>query len=406
MPSRAGLISRYLWPLVVAALPLALLVSSLVTFREFQEMKQVYLRNQAALIAGRLETLPPERFTEGLESLAAEEPSVVDIRVFTREEKSPESAVIEPIWRGQELFKVQELRVDGEGIFRVYVPFHWRSELRVARIDLAVSAADSLVAHARHNVLIASVSSLALLLLSIYALWSARRAERLQRRQLELEHLAHLGTLSAVLAHEIRNPLGTIKGFAQLAAEKADPATTALLEPILAEIRRLEKLVADLLLYGRPPAPSLRSTEWQALAAELEAYAREAIGQRPIRCTASGEAWRFQTDPDLLKQALLNLVRNSVEALEETGGGEVRLKASRGSGGGLVIAVEDNGPGLPEQVRARLFEPFQTTKASGTGLGLSIARKLVAALGGRLELTPLNPHGTRAQLVFPNIVVE
>ena len=406
MARRAGTVSRYLWPVAMLALPLTLLLSSLLTFRELQVMKGVYLRNRAALIAGRLENLPSERLAEGLEELAAEEPALVDLQIFTRDESTPERPVLEPIWRGQELFKTQELNLGGERIFRVYIPFHSHSELRIARIDLAASAADSLVAHARHNVLVASLSGLVLLLLSFYALWSARRAERLERRQLELEHLAHLGKMSAVLAHEIRNPLGTIKGFAQLAAEKADQSTTALLEPILAEIRRLEKLVTDLLLYGRPPAPTLRSTEWQALAAELEAYAREAIGERPIGFSSSPDAWRFRTDPDLLKQALLNLVRNSVEALGETPGGQVRLEASRAPGGGFIISVEDNGPGVPEQVRARLFEPFQTTKASGTGLGLSIARKLVAALGGRLELAPLNPHGTRAQLIFPKITLE
>lgn len=406
MAMRAGTVSRYLWPAAMLALPLTLLLSALLTFGELQVMKGVYLRHHAALIAGRLENLPSERFAEGLEELAAEEPALADLQVFSRDENTPERPLLEPIWQGQELFKTQDLRVGGERILRVYIPFHWQSELRIARIDLAASSADSLVAHARHNVLVASFSGLALLLLSVYALWSARRAQRLERRQTELEHLARLGQMSAVLAHEIRNPLGTIKGFAQLAAEKADQPTATLLAPILDEIRRLEKLVTDLLLYGRPSEPAPRLTDWPSLAAELEAYAREAIGDRPVRFSSQPAAWRFRTDPDLLKQALLNLVRNSIEALSETPGGEVRLAASHQPGSGLIISVEDNGPGIPEPLRGKLFEPFQTTKASGTGLGLSITRKLAAALGGRLELAPVNPHGTRARLVFPNIALE
>jgi signal transduction histidine kinase len=392
--------------LAVLALPLALLTSAVVTFRELHTMQRVYLRDRAATIAGRLETLLPERLAEALETLAAEEPGLVDIQVFAAHEETPERPLMDPIWRGQQLYQTREVDLNGEKVFRAYLPFHAGSELRIARIDLAASAADFLVTHARHNVLVASLSGLVLLLLSAYALWAARRTARLQRRQLELEHLARLGELSAALAHEIRNPLGTIKGFAQLAAERADQAMLALLEPVLGEVRRLERLVTDLLLYGRPSEPAWRLTEWAVLCAGLEAYAREAIGARPIRFSCRAEPWRMRTDPDLLKQVLVNLIRNSVEALEGSEDGEVRLGAVRGPAGGLLISVEDNGPGLPQPVRARLFQPFLTTKATGTGLGLSIARQLASALGGQLNLLPVDPHGARAELLFPGMQIE
>ena len=406
MPRAPARIYRYLWSLAVLALPLALFTSSVVTFRELQTMKRVYLRDRAATIAGRLETLLPERLAEALETLAAEEPGLVDIQVFAAHEETPERPLMDPIWRGQQLYQTREVDLNGEKVFRAYLPFHAGSELRIARIDLAASAADFLVTHARHNVLVASLSGLVLLLLSAYALWAARRTARLQRRQLELEHLARLGELSAALAHEIRNPLGTIKGFAQLAAERADQAMLALLEPVLGEVRRLERLVTDLLLYGRPSEPAWRLTEWAVLCAGLEAYAREAIGARPIRFSCRAEPWRMRTDPDLLKQVLVNLIRNSVEALEGSEDGEVRLGAVRGPAGGLLISVEDNGPGLPQPVRARLFQPFLTTKATGTGLGLSIARQLASALGGQLNLLPVDPHGARAELLFPGMQIE
>ena len=406
MPRAPARIYRYLWSLAVLALPLALLTSAVVTFRELQTMQRVYLRDRAATIAGRLETLLPERLAEALETLAAEEPGLVDIQVFAAHEETPERPLMDPIWRGQQLYQTREVDLNGEKVFRAYLPFHAGSELRIARIDLAASAADFLVTHARHNVLVASLSGLVLLLLSAYALWAARRTARLQRRQLELEHLARLGELSAALAHEIRNPLGTIKGFAQLAAERADQAMLALLEPVLGEVRRLERLVTDLLLYGRPSEPAWRLTEWAVLCAGLEAYAREAIGARPIRFSCRAEPWRMRTDPDLLKQVLVNLIRNSVEALEGSEDGEVRLGAVRGPAGGLLISVEDNGPGLPQPVRARLFQPFLTTKATGTGLGLSIARQLASALGGQLNLLPVDPHGARAELLFPGMQIE
>ncbi len=393
---------RYFWPVVVLALPALLVASALLVYAELQQVRTVYLRNRAAAIAARLESLAPER----LESLAEEEPALLDVHILSRSEGTPEAAALSPLFEGQELFRAREVFEGGERIFRAYIPLPGEPGERIARIDLAASAADFLVRRASQNLLVAAVSGLALLLLSAYALRSLRRAAQLEQRRIELEHLAHLGEMSAVLAHEIRNPLGTIKGFVQLAGEKAEPGTRALLEPVLDEIRRLERLVRDLLLYGRTPQPELRPVEWPALAAELEAYARDTIGHRPVRFACSSEAWRLRTDPDLLKQALMNLIRNAVEALEGAEGGQVRLSLSPGPRGGAVIAVEDNGPGIPEQIRGRLFEPFHTTKAFGTGLGLSIAGKLAASLGGELRLEPVAPHGARAELALPRTELE
>lgn len=388
-------IARSLWPVLALTLPAILLASALLTLREFDELRSVYLRDRAATLAARLETLPPDQFAKTLEE---EEPALVGLRVFEEGDKGPDAAAVEPIWRGEMLYKTEEVKAGKEKIFRAYIPFHSQGQLRIARLDLAGAAADFLVAHARRNVLVASIASMVLLALAIYAVWSARRNARLERRHLELEHLAQLGTLSAVLAHEIRNPLATIKGFAQLAGEKADPAMQALLGPIVGETRRLEKLVNDLLLYGRAPEPVIQTADCGLLAAELETNAREAIGDRPIGFRCAPERLLIRTDPDLLKQILLNLVRNSIEAIGD-GPGEILVTAA-GNGGGLRISVEDDGPGIPDAVRASLFEPFHTTKASGTGLGLSIARKLAGALGATLELRPRSPRGVRADLEF------
>jgi len=209
-----------------------------------------------------------------------------------------------------------------------------------------------------------------------------------------------------VLAHEIRNPLGTIKGFAQLAGERAGPAVQALLEPILSETARLEELVNELLLYARPQQPALRRTPWRETVAAIEAHARQLIGQRAIAFHADAPALEWETDPNLLQQALLNLVRNAVEAIPDPDGGEVRIELRRLDAGGVAIAVIDNGPGLSSEVRRRLFEPFFTTKASGTGLGLSITRKLAQALGGDFTIRPAAPRGAEAVLSFPRAAVQ
>ena len=394
MIPKVDAISRYVWLPVAFVLPAVLLLSSVLTFRELDEMRAVYLRNHAATIAARLEGAPAPKTNE----LYAQEPALLDFRTYEERDGSAGSAGLDAIWSGRELFRTEMLSAGGRPVFRAYIPFHSDNRMRIARIDLAASAADFLLLHARHNLIVAGMTGLVLVLLSLYVVWSARRAAA-------LEHLAQLGGMSAVLAHEIRNPLGTIKGFAQLAGQRADPDMAELLAPLLEEVARLEKLVKDLLLYGRPVTPSVREAEWQPLARELEMNARQAVNGRTVAVAMEKSAWRFRTDPDLLKQVLLNLLRNAIEAVGEMPEGLVRLTVEP-EGRGALIAVEDNGPGIPDSARARLFEPFHTTKASGTGLGLSISRKLTRALGGRLELRAAAGGGTRAELVFPRLKLE
>lgn len=391
-------ISRVLAPLAIAALPLVLLYSSVRTFWELDEQKAVYLRNRVATVAGRLENLPVSKGGEDVfELLSEEEPYLLDVELIERRNAPSDLA---PIWNGQELFRMGFH--DKGHVFRAYVPFHSSVGLRIARIDLDASAASFLVDHARHNVIIASLAGLVLILLAWYALWATRRAARLEVRQLEMEHLVHMGKMAAVLAHEIRNPLGTIKGFAQLIGERAGPSMDGFLEPILSETTRLERLVNDLLLYGRPPRPALRPAKWEEIVLPLQADARLLIGSRPIRFLADCTQLEWETDPHLLHQALLNLVRNAVESIGD-GDGEVRLELRGSEANGVTLSVTDNGAGIPDDVRSRLFEPFFTTKASGTGLGLSITRRLVASMGGELTLKPAAGRGIEAVLQFSRV---
>jgi two-component system, NtrC family, sensor histidine kinase HydH len=393
--------ARYLLAALVFTLPVILLVQALLAGREIDQMKSVYLRNRAAAVAGRLETLPAgEQAEERFDALAEEEPALVDVRVLEPQDSGLENSSLGAIWKGRELFRTSESEVDGQKVFRAYVPFHSPAGLRIARIDLAAGGADFLLVHARRNLTFAVGSGLVLWALALYVLLSARRMATLERRQLELEHLAHIGRLSAVLAHEIRNPLGTIKGFVQLATERGDPAVISFLEPVIQETLRLERLVKDLLLYGRPRDPVIAPVDWLSLAAEVTSG--QAPPQGAARVLYGPEQWRIETDRDLLKQALLNLIRNSIEALEGREG-EVRLSAAGGPRGGLTIRVTDTGPGIPPDVRSKLFQPFATTKASGTGLGLSIAKRLVESLGGTLRLQDGVPCGTTGEIVLPGV---
>jgi two-component system sensor histidine kinase HydH len=218
-----------------------------------------------------------------------------------------------------------------------------------------------------------------------------RRAAMEEKRRLELTHLAHLGKMSAVLAHEIRTPLATIKGFTQLAIEQAGGGVRSMLEPVVDETQRLERLVGDLLLYGRPPAPMIRECSWDEIASSLPNFGPS------VRIEPA--AIPFRTDPALLGHVLSNLIRNAIEAVGPGGQAEVRVEAILTSDT-VVIAVEDDGPGIPEQDRTKVFESFYTTKSFGTGLGLPIAKSLTTALGGQLELRHVQ-RGTRAEIRLP-----
>ena len=403
---RTRILSRLLLPVVIVALPLVLLLSSVRTFQELDEQKALYLRNRVAMLAGRLENLPAsETGTAAFEQLSADEPSLMDLELIERG-KTGDEPRLQPIWDGLELFRTGFIQEGGAPVYRAYVPFHSSAGLRIARIDLDGRAADFLVVHARHNVIVASLGAVVLVVLSLYGIWATRRAALLEMQRLELEHLAHMGKMAAVLAHEIRNPLGTIKGFAQLAGEKTDASVQALLEPILSETGRLEGLVNDLLLYGRPPAPSVRMAKWEETLGPLRAHAQQIIGARDIRFVPDNPGLEWETDPHILQEALLNLIRNAADAIGDAAGGEVRLEIRSRGPKGLTLSVIDNGPGMSEAARSRLFEPFFTTKAFGTGLGLAITRRLVQSLGGELSMNPGRPHGTEAILRFPGIAAK
>lgn len=389
-------------PVAVAALPLVLLFSAIRTFHEMDAQRSVYLRQRVSLLAARLEHLPAGATPDTVrEMLAENEPYLLDVVVIARH-SAEDTPTLSPLWNGLELFRT-EYRANGSGrIFRAYVPFHASGKLHIARIDLDPAAADFLLLHARHNVIVASLGGLALVLLSIYSVWAMRRAARLRVRQLEMEHLAHMGKMAAVMAHEIRNPLGTIKGFVQLAGERADPATRSMLNPAVAEAERLEHLVNDLLAYGRPPAPVFAAAEWREIAGRVAAHARQLIGGRPIALAIPEREFVWRSDPAMLQQILLNLVRNSIEAIPPGAPGEVRVDLEA-TAAEVTISVLDTGPGLPPGDAAHLFEPFFTTKASGTGLGLAISRGLAASLGGELQLRRRKTGGTEALLRLPKV---
>jgi two-component system sensor histidine kinase HydH len=396
-PGRSG---RILYA-AAFALPTVLLFSSVRTFRELDAQREVYLRERAADFAGRLEgaSARNEPVQSTIWSLCENEPHLRHLKITTRPQNGEENPALDAVWSGRELFHTQFLDFGGVRIYRALVPFHAGGVMNVAQIDLDAAAADFLVVHARHNVIVSLVGGIVLIVISLYSILATRRAGVLERKQLELQHLAHLGTMSAVLAHEIRNPLGTIKGFAQLALEQHKAAVGPLLAPALEQVKRLEALVDDLLVYGRPPSPSLRPIHWRVIAENLETHARSIGTGRRVRFTVAKPDIEFETDPNLLEHILVNLVRNAIDAVEKLPDGSVDVTAKQ-DGGTVEVEVRDNGAGIPGSDLNKVREPFYTTKTFGTGLGLPISARLTEALRGTLELRPASPHGMRATLRF------
>jgi two-component system sensor histidine kinase HydH len=227
----------------------------------------------------------------------------------------------------------------------------------------------------------------------------AARLEEHLARIVRMEKLAVLGEFATRIAHEVRNPLASIKTTVQaLARREADPRRLQLLTDVEGEIDRLARVVSDLLDFGRPrpPAPAtltVRDVFRRALLLlEPEAAARR------IALSAQGDAdLALTADPDQITQILLNLGINALQASQPEG--LVVLRASR-EAGMAVLEVSDQGSGIPADVLPRATDPFYSTKSKGMGLGLSISRQLTELNGGRLEISSAPGQGTSVRVFF------
>jgi two-component system sensor histidine kinase HydH len=222
------------------------------------------------------------------------------------------------------------------------------------------------------------------------------------QQQVQLkENLAAVGELSAGIAHEFKNALATISGYAQLiCAETIQGETHDYAENILEQTRNITHVVTEFLKYARPLDVGTEAVGLQAVIERVVNDVSEALPNIRIRC--EGAFASVAGDEALLRQAFLNLARNGAEACAEAAnGGRVLLRGEtvRGESTGFQrITVFDNGPGIPADAREKLFRPFFTTKASGTGLGLAVVQKIVVQHGGHVKARN-RPEGGAAFIV-------
>jgi len=222
--------------------------------------------------------------------------------------------------------------------------------------------------------------------------------KRLQEEMRLRQNLAELGEMSAGVAHEFRNSLATILGFAQLVERHGDPGAREHAEAIAQECTSLRRVVDDFLRFANPARLVIESVDLFALFESLGDDVRARAGERHVRYEIVPGLPTISGDETLLRRTFTNLLRNAVDAARE--GGLVRASAELGDGE-VHVHVDDDGPGIPEADRQRIFVPFFTGKESGTGLGLALARKVVVHHGGRIaaETSPLG--GARLTVTLP-----
>lgn len=222
----------------------------------------------------------------------------------------------------------------------------------------------------------------------------------------QLDRLAAVGNAVAFIAHEIRNRLTTIGGYARMIEGRpADPDRVQKQAGIIFQsTSRLEQMLAEVMEYSKPRRPvrtaHLLNDLVRETVAQLAASAPPGVALELALDPATPE---IMMDPGAVEQVIINLVRNATEAVGE--GGTVKV-STKPAAGGATLVVADNGPGIPEEVRGRIFEPFFTTKRTGSGLGLSICRKIVSEHGGEISVVSEPGAGTTFVVTFGNAVSE
>jgi len=313
--------------------------------------------------------------------------------------KSGDASIKQGIEKSSPSFGIMQLGTD-EKVFVLDLPTAGGKEL--LRVALHTYPADRTMAQARNLVITIAGLIILLWVTGYFIVRYAKKAESLSAQIQENARLAMLGEMASVLAHEIRNPLGSIKGFAQYILEgSADrKALNENLGIIISESERLEALTEDLLLYARPSVVEYSEFSLSELISETlrSVYGRAGSRAADMISVSVPEGLHIYTDRYKLNRLLTNLVLNAVEATQDNG--HVWITCSNGAES-VTIVVRDDGPGMDKETKSRAFDPFFTTKAKGTGLGLAVVRKLAAELGGDISLDTEKGRGAMFTLKLP-----
>jgi two-component system sensor histidine kinase HydH len=300
-------------------------------------------------------------------------------------------------------FETVRLKTPGGSLFEARTPFGPQPGV-VLRLGLTSPGLQSILARARMAIAVRTLLGMALAALLLATLLSRRslrvlgeektriqdQVERLQAERAQDERMAAMGALAGGVAHEIRNPLNTITMAAQRLEFQLDPVRHAaqfqeVVKAIRGEAQRIERIVTGFLQLAKPAAVQRRPEQpAEVLRPVVETFAAAAAARNTeFRVELDGLPI-LELDADAFRQAVLNLLRNALQAAP-TAGGRISLRGER-HGTSVHLAVADNGPGVPPEDRQRIFDLYYTTRAEGSGLGLPLVRRFARQHGGRVEV--------------------
>jgi two-component system sensor kinase FixL len=222
----------------------------------------------------------------------------------------------------------------------------------------------------------------------------------MEERLREQAALVRLGEMAAVIAHEVKNPLAAVRGAIQVIGKRlpSNSRESAVVTDIIARIDTLNLLVRDLLLFARPPQPHPVPVDVRAVLSMTIDLLRGDDAHARVRVAIEGEAPPIMADVELLKIVFLNLLINSAQAMKGQGAVTIDISSEPGV---CRVVITDSGPGIPAEIRSRLFTPFVTTKSRGTGLGLSTVRRLLEAHNGDIRVDSPQGGGARVTVTLP-----
>jgi signal transduction histidine kinase len=206
--------------------------------------------------------------------------------------------------------------------------------------------------------------------------------------------------MAAVIAHEVKNPLAGVRGAIEVIGGRlaADSPDREIVQEIVERIDRLNELMTDLLLFAKPPRARAAPVDLISLLTRTAALLSRDPVLSGVAVEIEGSAPAIHADAEMLKIVFQNLLVNAAQAMQGRGTIHVRVTPADGV---ARIAIIDHGPGIPADVRAKIFTPFFTTKSRGTGLGLPTAKQFIDAHHGRLELEPGPSGGTAVTVELP-----
>ncbi len=265
----------------------------------------------------------------------------------------------------------------------------------------------------RFQVMVVSTSALVMLVLMLVLIFVVKQGEgiiekraqerlRLKEQLSRAEHMSSIGEMVAAVSHEIRNPLGIIRNSSELLKKKIadiDPANT-IPDIIIEESTRLNSIITDFLNYARPRNPELAPCRIEEVLEKNLTYLAPQIKQQGCQVFQFYESNLpvIMADADMLYQVFLNILINAMQAMQA--GGKIIIK-TRSASDAVVVVMEDEGSGIPDDLLEKVWDPFFTTKETGTGLGLGVVKKIIDMHAGEIQIRNRTAGGTQVMIRLP-----